>query len=495
MKTRIVCLAASVAIALGGTISAEAAVKTLVAAPAQVVSLADVQALQAQLQVLQDRLTQMEQAQLVQAAKVAEAAKVVKDQVLVNNDQQAALDNVADNLARTVGEGASSGWMGRWVWKGDFRYRNENIDQEYTERDRNRDRMRLRLGATARVNDTVKVVAQFTTGEGGDARAPNQTLTDANSRKAIYVDTAYGEWAPTPQFKATIGKQPSPWVRTSSYFYDGDVNPEGIAASWQQAATGFFGSAWLTRLAERSAKADSDLLGLQVGYRNNFGDGGRYLLAAGYFDYSAVQGYNVIQSGISSYYGNSTQTTALTTVNPICRSSLGVAPQTCLANDFDIIDLVGELQIKVAGQPLLIYGNYAQNNKAKFAFVSNDLTKNIKAGLDTAHALGFTFGKVALPGSWEVGYVYQRIEKDSLYGQLLDSDYGAGNTDAKGGALRFGYQFDRNFRFNTTYFMNQTNIDLATGVSAPFSGAVGATSKTIFDRDYNRLQLDLNYLF
>ena len=116
------------------------------------VSQEEIDLLKAQLKALQDRLAQLEQANSAQDAKLDQAAKQVAAQVAVNDEQQLAIDNASDNLARTVGESASSGWLGRWVWKGDFRYRNENIDQEFTTRARNRDRMRLRFGAVARVN-------------------------------------------------------------------------------------------------------------------------------------------------------------------------------------------------------------------------------------------------------------------------------------------------------------------------------------------------------
>lgn len=488
MKTKILSVAAAVALTLGTTQAALAAKSAPAASnPATpTVSQADIDALKAQLKALQDRLAQIEQSNSTQDKKIDDAAKAVAAQVAVNNEQQTAIDNTSDNLARTVGDGASSGWIGRWVWKGDFRYRNENIDQEYTVRARNRDRLRLRFGAVGRVNDDTKVELQLTTSENADARSPNQTLTDASSRKPIVVDTAFVEWAANDFVKVQAGKMRYPWVRTSSYFYDGDVNPEGLAAFWQQGANGFFGSAWVSRLAERSANADSSLFGAQFGYRNTASDGTRVLLAAGYFDHGAVQGYNNIQSGSAGgYFGNST-----TTSTAICRTPVVGAGVACLANDYNIVEVIGEYQTKLAGQPLLLFFDYAKNNAANYKFVSTNPTQNIPAGLDTATAVGVTFGRAVatIPGSWELGYIYQKIEKDSLFGQWVDSDINAGNTDAKGGALRGAYQIGKNWRFNFTYFMNQTNMDVATAVTYP-------TAQNVFNRDYKRLQLDLNWTF
>ena len=484
MKTKIVSVAAAVALALGAVQSAQAA--QAATAPAPSISQADLDALKAQLKALQDRLAQLEQANTSQDKKIDDASKAVAAQVAVNNEQQTAIDNTSDNLARTVGDGASSGWIGRWVWKGDFRYRNENIDQEYTVRARNRDRMRLRFGAVGRVNDDTKVELQLTTSENADARSPNQTLTDVSSRKPVVVDTAFVEWAPNDFVKVQAGKMRYPWVRTSSYFYDGDVNPEGVAALWQQGANGFFGSAFVSRLTERSANADSNLFGAQFGYRNTMGDGSRVLLAAGYFDQGAVKGYNNIQAGgAGGYFGNST-----TTSTAICRTPVVGTGVACLANDFNIVEVLGEYQTKVAGQPLLLFFDYANNGAANYQFVSTNPTLNNPAGLDTALAVGLTLGRASgtIPGSWELGYVYQKVEKDAFFGQWYDSDITAGNTDAKGSAFRGAYQISKNWRFNFTYFLSQTNMDVATAVTYP-------TAKNVFERDYKRLQLDLNWTF
>jgi len=76
-------------------------------------------------------------------------------------DVQASVDNLSDVYAKDVAS--------RWKWKGDFRVRNENIEQELSP-DRNRTRMRVRLGFEAEVNPTVKAGFQFATTENGDAR-------------------------------------------------------------------------------------------------------------------------------------------------------------------------------------------------------------------------------------------------------------------------------------------------------------------------------------
>ena len=194
------------------------------------------------------------------------------EQTTVNADLQESVDRGADNLARTIGESAASGWVSRWQRSGDLRVRFDTIDQANLV-DRDRGRFRLRAGALVRVNDDTRVEIQFATGEGGDARSANQTFTDANSRKALDLDLAYVEWSPTDTLTVTAGKMRYPWVRTQSYFFDNDVNPEGVAVAWQQGATGLFGSAFYTGLAERATAADSRMVGAQFGWRDAHSDG------------------------------------------------------------------------------------------------------------------------------------------------------------------------------------------------------------------------------
>jgi hypothetical protein len=242
-------------------------------------------------------------------------------------------------------------WVGRFQWKGDFRYRNETIDQEFVHSQRNRDRIRARFGFFAKVNDTLRVEMQATTdenlsgGSSGDARSSNQTLTDANSRKEVDLDTAYAEWTPNARNKVTFGKMRYPWVRpTGSLFYDGDINPEGVAYNWQQGSTGLFAAAYYIRLAERSATADSNMLGAQVGWRGDIAAGTRLTLAASMRTTRPCRDITPCRTRtrLQNAFGNSTSTTT-------CRPGI----TACIASDFDVAEASAELAFTVGGRPLV----------------------------------------------------------------------------------------------------------------------------------------------
>jgi putative porin len=362
---------------------------------------------------------------------------------------------------------------------------------QYVDRNRNRDRIRARLNANFRVNDTITGQLGISTGS-TDPRSGNQSLDGQNSRKDFDLDVAYVTWAPNSKFKLTAGKQRYPWVRSGSLFYDGDVNPEGVSIGYTQG--NFFANAYYDWLAERAlsfssptgTNTDSIMFGGQIGYRFAFSDAVKLTVAGMYFDFDGVQGYNPLFGGSS--FGNTT-----TTSTAVCSRTLP-ANTPCLLSDYNIMELFGDLTVSVGGKPLRFFADYAKNDAAEINPAANDK-------LDTAYSAGVSFGAAsAAKGTWEVGLLYQQVEKDALFGQLLDSDFGDGNTDTKGFALRGGYTVARNWTLNATLFMNELSNDVPQTVTVFNTATPTIPYDTValppvFDRDYKRLQLDLNFRF
>jgi hypothetical protein len=427
---------------------------------------ADIDALKAQLAALSAKIDQLEKSQTQQKKTVDEA--------------QATADHTADVVAQ------------RWAglnFTGDLRYRNESFDVQYVDRNRQRDRIRARLNANFRVNDTISGQFAITTGN-DDPRSGNQTLDGQNSRKPFGLDLAYVTWAPNAAVKITAGKQKYPWQRTGSLFFDNDVNPEGLAFNYGKG--NFFAGAFYDWLAERAlsfgnvtatTNTDSIMFGAQVGYRFPISDATKLTVAATYFDFGGVQGYNPLFG--ASAFGNTTTTSAA-----VCSRTL-VAGTACLLSDYNIAEVFADLTTSVGGKPLRFFIDYAQNSEAEV---------NPTAGekLDTAYAGGVSYGAAsAAKGTWEVGVLYQQVEKDALFGQLLDSDFGDGNTDTKGFALKGGYTVARNWTLNATLFLNELSNDVPQSVTVFNPAPPPATTVLtgITDRDYKRLQLDLNFKF
>jgi hypothetical protein len=428
----------------------------------------EVAALKAQLAALAAKIEQLEKAQASTRKTVDEA--------------QATADRTADVVAQS---------RSALSFAGDIRYRNETFDVQYVDRNRSRDRVRARLNATYRVNDSITGVLGLATG-GADPRSSNQTMTDQNSRKDFELDLAYVTWAPSADLKITAGKQRYPWARTGSLFFDGDVNPEGLAFNY--AKGNFFAAAFYDWLAERAlsfgnvtsgTNTDSILYGAQAGYRIPISDTVRLSVFGTYFNFDGVQGYNPLFG--SSAFGNTTTTDAA-----LCSRTLA-AGTACLLSDYDIVELSGDLTATLAGKPLRFFIDYAKNTGA-------ELNPTAGEKLDTAYAAGVSYGSAsATRGTWELGLVYQQIEKDALFGQLVDSDFGDGNTDSSGFVLRGGWTPARNWTVNATLFLNDLANDVPQSVTV-FDDATPAPLDTttitgITDRDYKRLQLDLNFRF
>jgi hypothetical protein len=429
----------------------------------------EIEALKQQLAALSAKLDQLEKSQ--------EQTKKAVDET------QATADKTADVVAQE---------KSRFSFAGDVRYRNESFDVEYVDRNRQRDRIRARLNATFRVNDTITGQIGFSTGA-DDPRSGNQTLTDQNSRKPFALDVAYVTWAPNAQWKVTAGKQRYPWTRSPSLFFDNDVSPEGLAINYTNG--NFFAGTFYDWLAERalsfsnvtaSTNTDTILFGGQVGYRIPFSDSVRLTVAGTYFDFDGVEGYNPLFGGSS--FGNTT----VVGTNNGCSRTLA-AGTACLASDYNVAEVFADLTATVGGLPLRFFADYAKNLEAEV---------NAAAGeeLDTAYSAGISYGAAsAVKGTWEFGLLYQQIEKDALFGQLLDSDFGDGNTDTKGFVVRGGYTLARNWTLNATLFLNDLGNDVPQNVTV-FNEATPAPLDTtviggIVDRDYKRLQLDVNFRF
>lgn len=354
------------------------------------------------------------------------------------------------------GDAAIPAWVYNFTFKGDLRYRNETIDQQWLDR-RNRDRVRLRAGFTAKVNDTVTAEMGLATSEGNDPRSSNVTLGRANSRKDIFLDLAFVQWQALPSLKLMAGKMKFPWQRPgASTLFDSDINPEGLAATW--AHGDFFGSAFHHYLDERSNASESTLQGGQFGWKPAVG-GGKLTLAAGLFDFHRVRGRDPFHAG--NAYGNTTTAVG-------CEG--GAA--SCLTQDYNLIEAFAEYSRPVGGRPLALFAHSLTNEAAD-------------DGMDSAWSAGVSWGRAAEAGQWEVGYTHQRIRKDAVFGQFIDSDVGGGNTDHRAHVLRAGYAVAKNWTVNAAYQMAETDLDVPVLVDGTLRHG----------RNYQRLQLDLNFRF
>jgi len=435
---RNVMIAGAVGLLLSAPLSAQAAV-----------SEQEVSELRQQVEALLARVQQLEAQNGRPAAGEAPAAPAKLDELETRIAQiESTSDRQADQLAQAAANDKSTDWASRLKWKGDLRYRHEVIDEE-TRDQRNRQRIRARIGMEAKVSDSLKTYIGIATGDPEDPRSTNATLGGGNLRKNIALDYAYFDWAAFDNTTVSLGKMKYPFERLSGaqFFYDGDVNPEGGAVRYK-VGNGLFASGYGFWIAENSSSADPHVFGAQLGWESTFG----LTLAAAYNDYTVKD----MQLGISLDSG------APLAGNSFYGCGAGGAA-ACYLYDYNILGLDAEYGFKLGSMPVKVWASYIENTAI------NDL--------NTGYNIGFMFGKAKDQGSWEIGALYQDLEKDAQWGGVSDSDFAGGITQGKGFVVKGAYVPVKNTSLNLAYFDNTKNYGTAS------------------ERDYQRLQLDFSMKF
>lgn len=336
---------------------------------------------------------------------------------------------------------AQESWVDRISFKGDVRLRHESIDED-GEEDRSRMRFRSRVGLGARVSDDVKVVFQLATG-GDNPVSTNQSFDDGFSTKDIGVDLAYVDWTVRDGLNVYAGKMKNPLFKAGGVplIWDGDLNPEGIAA--KLTSGGFFGTAGGFSAEERSSADDSLLYVVQAGYKFAVGEGGSLTAGVGYFAYTDTIGNEPFYNGRSK--GNTVDIDGNYTY------------------DYKNTEVFAQFDTKVGAWPLRVYAHAVQNNE-----VSTE---------DTGFAVGAKVGSAKADGDMEFSWTYQDIEADAVIGTFNDSDFGGGGTDSDGHLIKAKYAVSKKIFLGGTLFLN--NVDRFQGT----------------EHDYSRLQLDVEFKF
>jgi hypothetical protein len=229
----------------------------------------------------------------------------------------------------------------------------------------------------------------------------------------------------------------------NALLWDGDWRPEGTGIKWNNGK--FFANALGTWIESDSNSGQSFAYLTQLGIKLPIGDN---------FTLTTGVGYHVFDTqGTGSYYGDDDDFFG-NSFDPITKTYL---------YDYEELEFFADLGFELFGYPALLFGNYVQNQAAD---------EN-----DEAYAVGFKYGSAKNKGEWQFGYVYQKLEADSLLGLLTDSDFGGGGTDSKGSIIKGSYAIDKNFNANFTYFINDVGLKSGDPI------------------DFKRLQLDLSFKY
>jgi hypothetical protein len=342
-------------------------------------------------------------------------------------------------------------WAQRIRFGGDFRLRwqsdnfaSDNPDQADTDgsgnlintsNDRNRIRVRARLKATAEVNQYTQVGLRITTGTELDPVSTNETLGDFNNKDSIVLDRAFLRLKPIPEFAFWGGRMPNPFFSTDLLF-DNDLNFEGVAIAldaWLlDNLRGFFTMGGFPLEEFEFRRDDQWLFGAQGGFElKPFRRDLSVKLAVGFYDYINLIGQvndpnssTVFEGPISQQKGNT-----LFDIDP----TDGI--ETALASDYDIIDVLGTVNISFYSPvEIILTGEWIKN----LGFNEDDVRMRTQNPNQTKEINAFQVGlfvgykQPKLLWDWNAFFYYKYLEADAVLDAFTDSDFRLGGTNAKG---------------------------------------------------------------
>jgi hypothetical protein len=347
------------------------------------------------------------------------------------------LEATNSEIAALKSQNKKTSWAEKVKWKGDFRYRYEDIDED-TKDDRQRHRVRARAALIAQASDNVEVGLGLATG-GDDPVSTNQTLGGGGSTKDVRLDLAYAKWKPN-DFWLAGGKVENPVYKPmkSGLIWDGDFRPEGIFGGWESEHL-FAVASYIHIESDSKDDEDEDVWSVQVG-----GKLGPLTLAAGYID--------IPTSGLAPIYdddlfGNSADENGN------------------YLYDYEMVTIGADASFNVWDMPLSIYGDFVENQ---------DADDN-----EQGYIVGTKLGKAKNKGSWQVQYQWQRLEADAVLGLWTDSDFMGGGTDGEGHKFSAAYALQNKWTLGFTYFNGDRCFD----------------DVKCDSRDYERLQIDTKFKY
>jgi hypothetical protein len=370
-------------------------------------------------------------------------------------------------------EDRAPSWVESITLKGDLRLRHEQKHQAWEEQNilaRQRQRYRLRFGAVADLKNNLQVGIRLASGGTDNPISSNQSLDDPGHRDTLAIDQAYVAWSGDSGLTLYGGKMPNHsetgWMINQSLI-DRDYTPEGFEAHYDL-GRGYAAHFGWNSLYETSGSTDMD--GLLMGQvTGELGD--LQLGLGGIWIYNAEQ----IKADTIGTIGFSNQ--------KISHKGAGGNSESDnqIRSNFNPWFIDAKYGFSAGGTPVTLSGTFI-NNPAAYS------------SEDTGYSLGVKYGQAKKKGTWEIGYEWRHMEKDVMWHQLTDSNFGAfgardisgangrayyNGTNVEGSVLRAKYQI-----------YDSTSIGLNWYITDATDSGTSGTSETT-----HRIQLDLIFKF
>ena len=316
-------------------------------------------------------------------------------------------------------------WVENSKVKGDLRVRFQS-EEKSDDLDRDRWRVRWRLGVVSSPNDQWKVGFGFASG-GDDPRSTNQTFDNLFETGNANLDYAYAQYTPMDEVSLLIGKFKNPIWNPKDLLWDGDIRPEGLAATLSFNASEnvslFLTPAYFildefkdTDNPDLDPEDDARLIAVQGGLKANLADSGYAKLGATYYSFMDV--------------------------DPNWEAGdVGAPSEQVDADAFSV-----EAEAGLTGLPvfLAVYGQY----------VSLDPDEG-ECDDDTGYLIGVKFGdkKVKKLGDWQINYNFRKLEECSwAYTYFSDSDFLGGTKAGEGSEVELKFGIAKNVYLSLDYY-------------------------------------------
>ena len=343
----------------------------------------------------------------------------------------------------------TAGWAATTAFKGDMRARNDiiNIKDEpkfetrargasassaASGRDKDRQRIRARLGAFTQINPQVETGIQIASGGSPDRRSTNQDLDGYFDKKAVWLDLGYIDYHPIsmPGLKLFAGKMKQPWMVVGDVAWDGDINPEGFAGSYQRkyGTTTLFGSAGYFVLKDNvdgegvEWKNDLSLYSVQGGISFDANDSIRLTVGASLYNYRGDGEEGTQPAILLTANGNTT-------------------------DEFTLYEGFGQMDVIGLPLPLSLYGQYIVNVDAT----------DFKTFKDGNEDTAWLFGVRTNIAGIAFDYTYRDVERNAVVGHFTDSDFASGYVASSGHKLKAQYDFLENFNLTVSWFYAESD--------------------------------------
>lgn len=330
----------------------------------------------------QTRLDQLERLIEAQAARISELERRLSASEPIVETRSSPMINKANVQEEVVPEAILFDEVPRVELSGDLRLRQEFNRSDPSAPDRTRNALRARVAARYQASEALEIGARIATGDTDDPNSADITLSSFADDFEVSLDQAFVRFS-HENLAIDAGKFPNP-LRRTDLVWDGDVNPQGLALSYDKklGRTTLDARALYFIIEESPLSDGSSMLGGQLGLTVPAGDL-RLALTGSYYDYQ-LNSLSAADTG--DFRGNR------------------LTPAGRYLSDFDIAEATGTIEYLGLGNswPVEIGFDYVRNLGA----VDDE---------DTAYAISVSGGNLKGQGKLRLNYSYLYAETDAVF--------------------------------------------------------------------------------